>query len=290
MSYRQIQIVSRAIAALLILQFLVGMFANLFVTFPSSTDPNPLAAIFTNGSPALMLHVLVAAILFILALLALVSAAFLHRRPIMIIAAAAFVSLALAFPSGILFVYSGYATNAWSYLMAVGWLFALILAGTLAGRPEQAFGQEGTKTTETGPSNIIRSRPLGLTLLQVIAGGIVVFGGFALIGFNPGTISLVLGAVTLVLGLVCFLSAYSIWKNKIWSLTLARVVNIAIVLFITGQESYTIATATTANTVAGSLVGTLIALGLCLGVVLNLPSRRKTQLSVEHDKVLYGKP
>jgi hypothetical protein len=107
----------------------------------------------------------------------------------------------------------------------------------------------------------------------VVAGGIVIFGGFALIGFNPGTINTALGIITLVLGLLAFLSAYAIWTNKTWSLTIARLVNIAIVLFITGQESYTIATATTANTVAGSLGGTVIALGLCLAVVLNLPRR-----------------
>ncbi len=51
----------------------------------------------------------------------------------------------------------------------------------------------------------------------------------------------------------------------------ARLVNIAIVVFSASQETYTIATATSANTVAGSLGGTVIALGLCLGVVLNLP-------------------
>jgi hypothetical protein len=114
-----------------------------------------------------------------------------------------------------------------------------------------------------------------LTLLQSIAGGIVIFGGFALIGFNPGTINTALGTVTLVLGLLAFLSAYAIWTNKTWSLTIARLVNIAIVLFITGQESYTVATATTANTVAGSLGGTVIALGLCIALVLNLPSRNR---------------
>jgi uncharacterized membrane protein (DUF2068 family) len=110
-------------------------------------------------------------------------------------------------------------------------------------------------------------------MLQVTAGGIVIFGGFALVGFNPGTINLALGTITLVLGLLAFLSAYAIWRNKTWSIMIARLVNIAIVLFSTGQESYTIATATTASTVAGSLGGTVIALGLCIGVVFNLPSR-----------------
>ena len=268
----QIQILSRVMMPLFIVQFLLGMFANLFVTFSISTDPNPLAVVFTGGSPALMLHVLIAVVLFILALLVLISAAFIHRRRVVVIASAGFASTALAFFSGIAFVYAGYTNNTLSYLMAVGFLFGLIIYGIFAGRGEQASDQERSRTAETGPSNITRSRPLGLTLLQLIAGGIVIFGGLALIGFSPGTVNTSLGAITLVLGLLAFLSAYAIWKNKTWSQNIARLANIAIVLFSTGQESYTIATATTANTVIGSLGGTVIAFGLCLGTVLNFPS------------------
>jgi hypothetical protein len=260
---------------LLIVQFLLGMFANLFVTFSTSTDPNPLAVVFTGGSPALMLHVVLAVVLFILALLVLISAAFIHRRTLIAVASAGLASTAIAFFSGIAFIYTGYTNNTLSYLMAVGFLFGLIIYGYFAGRGEQASSQErsrGSRETETGP-NIAGSRPLGLTLLQLIAGGIVIFGGLALIGFNPGTINAALGAITLALGLLAFLSAYAIWKNKAWSLTIARLVNIAIVLFSTSQESYTIATATTASTVIGSLGGTVIALALCIGVILNLPGR-----------------
>ena len=264
----QIQILSRAMMPLLILQFLIGMFANLFVTFSTSTDPNPLAVVFTGGSPALMLHVLLAVVVFILALLVLVSAAFVRRRQVIALASAGFASIAIAFFSGIAFVYTGYTNNSLSYLMAVGFLFGLIIYGNFAGR-----AQRGPDKEEPSSNARPGSRPLGLTLLQLIAGGIVTFGGFALIGFNPGTANAALGLVTLVLGLLSFLSAYAIWANKTWSLTIARLVNIAIVLFSSGQESYTIATATTASTVAGSLGGTVIALGLCIGVVLNLPSR-----------------
>ena len=260
---------------LLILQFLLGMFANLFVTFSTSTDPNPLAVVFTGGSPALILHVVIAVVLFILALLVLISAAFIHRRPMVAIASAGFASITLAFFSGIAFVYTGYTNDSLSYLMAVGFLIGLVIYGNFAGRGERTSNQERSRVTETGPSSITPSRPLGLTLLQIIAGGIVIFGGFALIGFNPGTINTALGAITLVLGLLAFLSAYAIWKNKPWSITIARLVNTAIVLFSIGQESYTIATATTASTVAGSLGGTVIALGLCIGVVLNLPSGKQ---------------
>lgn len=262
-------------SALLILQFLLGMFANLFVTFSNSTDPNPLAAIFTGGSPALMLHVIVAVVLTILALLVLVAATFIQRRPLILIATAGFGSIALAFFTGIAFVYTGYTNNALSYLMAVGFLTGLIIYGNFAGRGGQEPSMERLMKPETGSSNIIRSssRPLGLTILQVMAGGIVIFGGTALISFNPGAINAALGIVTLLLGLLAFVSAYAIWTSKTWSLTIARLVNMTIVFFSTSQESYTIATATSANTVAGSLGGTVIALGLCIGVILNHPSR-----------------
>jgi len=255
---------------LLIVQFLLGMFANLFVTFSTSTDPNPLAVVFTGGSPALMLHVLIAVVLFILALQLLITASFTQQRQPIAIPSAGFASIALAFFTGIAFVYTGYENDSLSYLMAVGFLFGLIIYGYFAGRGERPTPPT---TKETTLSNATLSRPLGLTLLQSIAGGIVIFGGFALVSFNPGTINTALGSITLVLGLLAFLSAYAIWTHKTWSLTIARLVNIAIVLFSTGQESYTIATATTANTVAGSLGGTVIALGLCIGVVLNLPNR-----------------
>src|SRR6266581_4168890 len=268
----QIQILSRIMMPLLIVQFLLGMFANLFITFSTSTDPNPLAVVFTCGSTALILHVLLAVILFILALQVLITALFIHRRPVVAVAGAGFASIAIAFFTGIAFVYSGYANDSLSYLMAVGFLFGLIIYGNFAGRGDRTSAQGQSRTVQTGPSNIARSRPLGLTLLQSIAGGIVIFGGFALIGFNPGTINTALGSITLVLGLLAFLSAYAIWTNKTWSPMIARLSNITIVLFSTGQESYTIATATTANTVAGSLGGTVIALGLCIGVVLNLPN------------------
>ena len=221
---------------LLILQFLLGMFANLFITFSTSTDPNPLAVVFTGGSPALMLHVLIAVVLLILALQVLVTATFINRRPVVAVAGAGFASIALAFFTGIAFVYSGYENDSLSYLMAVGFLFSLIIYGNFAGRGERTTPAETSTKTESGPSTTTRSRHLGLTLLQSIAGGIVTFGGLALISFNPGTINTALGSITLVLGLLAFLSAYAIWTNETWMLTIARLANIAIVLFSTGQE------------------------------------------------------
>src|SRR6059058_5422826 len=146
----QIQILSRIMMPLLILQFLLGMFANLFITFSTSTDPNPLAVVFTGGSPALMVHVLIAVVLLMLALQVLVTAAFINRRPVVGVASAGFASIALSFFTGIAFV------------------FGLIIYGSLAGRGEKTTPAERPTKTETGPSNTIRPRPLGLTLSQLI--------------------------------------------------------------------------------------------------------------------------
>src|SRR5438094_3558453 len=133
----RIQLLSRIMMPLLIVQFLLGMFANLFVTFSTSTDPNPLAVVFTGGSPALMLHVLIAVVLFILALQVLITASFIQRRQAIAIASAGFASIALAFFTGIAFVYTGYENDSLSYLMAVGFLFGLIIYGYFAGRGER---------------------------------------------------------------------------------------------------------------------------------------------------------
>jgi hypothetical protein len=78
----KIQIFSRLLASLLIIQFLLGTYANLFLNFSTNTDPNPLAAIFQTGSVTLMLHVIIASLLFVLSLVVLATALFLHRRPI----------------------------------------------------------------------------------------------------------------------------------------------------------------------------------------------------------------
>lgn len=277
MTLFKIQVFTRLMASLLIVQFLLGMYANLFVTFSTNTSPNPIAVIFQGGSTTLMLHVIIAAALFVVSLLILVTALFLHRRPITLLAVAGFASTATAAISGLAFVLTVYADDALSYLMAVGFLAAIVIYGTFQRSEFQEPGKNKTKTIETQPSSITRSniRPLGITIVQGIAGGIVIFGGIALISFNPGTTNLVLGIITLALGLLGIVSAYAIWTIKDWSIKLARTANIAILIFSTGQESYTVATATAATTVAGSLGGTLIALGLCLGVVLNLPSRNK---------------
>src|SRR5256712_12155774 len=92
----QIEILSRIMMPLLIVQFLLGMFANLFVTFSTSTDPNPLAVVFTGGSPAPKLRAVVFLLRFLLMLLTFISRPILHLRSLIIIVSAGIPSFALA--------------------------------------------------------------------------------------------------------------------------------------------------------------------------------------------------
>ena len=85
-------------------------------------------------------------VLFILALLVMISAAFINQRLLVATATVGFASIAIAFFSGIAFVYTGYANNSLSYLMAVGFLVGLIIYGNFAGR-----AQRGDRALQTPP-------------------------------------------------------------------------------------------------------------------------------------------
>ncbi len=271
MNFGQIQILARAMMPLLILQFLLGMFANLFVTFTTSSAANRLASIFTEGSPALMAHVIIGIVLFVLSLIVLIFAGFTSRRRLLGIASLGFASMAVAFFSGIAFVFSTYADNSLSYLMAVGFIIAFIVYGGLAGGARRPAGQFSA-APESGVSHAAQtsSRPVGLTVLQLLVGVIAVFGGSVLI-LSSGRIDSTFGAVHVALGLLAFPSAYGIWKGKTWSVAFAKVTNVAIVLFSTASEIVVVATASTAQVLIGSLVGTLLAIGISLALILNLP-------------------
>ncbi len=272
MNFGQIQILTRAMMPLLILQFLLGMFANLFVTFTTSSAANPLASIFTEGSPALMAHVIIGIVLFVLSLIVLIFAGFTSRRRLLGIASLGFALMAVAFFSGIAFVFSAYTNNALSYLMAVGFIIAFIVYSGLAGgarRPADQF----SAAPESGVPLAAQtsSRPVGLTVLQLLVGVIVVLGGSALTILSSGGIDSTLGAVHLAIGLLAFPSAYGIWKAKTRSVAFAKVTNVAIVLFSAASEIFVVATASTAQVLIGSLGGTLVAIGISLALILNLP-------------------
>lgn len=140
---------SRAMMPMLIVQFLVGMYLDLFASFPSgSKSVNPFVQIFTGVQLLLAVHLVTGFLLLFLALLLLLlSLAIKHRRAILL-AVIGLCAMLLAFFTGIAFVLSGYSDNMLSYGMAVGFLLSFVFYGTLAGTVTFALASEGGVQTE----------------------------------------------------------------------------------------------------------------------------------------------
>ena len=261
---------ARAMLSLLVLQFLLGMFANLFVTFPTTTESaNPIAQIFISGSAILIAHVLTAALLFGLSTSLLVLAAFTPGRRLVAVASLGFVFIGIAFSSGMLFVVTGYSNDALSYEMAVGFILAFLTYGAIAGR--RAGEARGVPTSQT------RGRPVGIAITEAIAGAILLFGGLQLVVL--GRLYDVLawhGPLFIILGVATLLAAVALWKNSNRAGHLALVVNAAGAVSSVASETILVGTVSQELNVVGSVGGTVIAIGILSAAIyyLAVPENR----------------
>ena len=113
---------------LLFLQLLLGMWANLFASFPIPLQGvNPFDQIFTEGPALLVLHVIVGLLLGILAIVGLVASVYARNRGLVVLEAGALVSVLVAGESGIEFVLGGYQEDLFSYTMTVGYVLLLVI-------------------------------------------------------------------------------------------------------------------------------------------------------------------
>lgn len=112
---------------LLFVQILLGMWVNLYATFPDPTaGVNPLDEAFAGGPTLLVLHVLLGITLGILSIIGLVVALAVKDRRLIALEVAALLSVLLAGESGIEFVLGWYQEDLYSYTMTVG--FVLLTA------------------------------------------------------------------------------------------------------------------------------------------------------------------
>jgi hypothetical protein len=126
---------------LLFFQLLLGMWANLFASFPSPVQSvNPIDQIFTGGPALLVLHVIVGLILGILSIVGIIGAAYTKNARLIALAACALLSVLAAGESGIEFVLGGYQEDVYSYTMTVG--YAALLATYIA--TSKKMGELGT--------------------------------------------------------------------------------------------------------------------------------------------------
>jgi len=127
-SLRVVRILAIISIILLFIQFLLGMWANLFASFPIPVPSvNPIDQIFTDGPTLLAIHVVVGILLGILSIAGLALAVHTKDRRLILLEVSALASILLAGESGIEFVLSGYQDDILSYTMAVGFILVFLV-------------------------------------------------------------------------------------------------------------------------------------------------------------------
>ncbi|MCI4363955.1 MAG: hypothetical protein L3K13_06625 [Thermoplasmata archaeon] len=142
------QALRAALAGLLVLlglQYLLGMWVNLYGSFPSGPPSLGRALIDGNDAP-LAAHVVLALALLFLGLVALGYSWSLPPRRLRYLSATGLLALLVASAGGVAFVYSTYSSAPSSYLMAAAFLAAAASYGTAFGTVADA-GERGP----TGP-------------------------------------------------------------------------------------------------------------------------------------------
>ncbi len=111
----------------LAIQYLLGMYVNLFVALPASWSwPAMMGMMAAAGVGALMLHMMNGYLLGLLAVVSLPLAVMSRRADLVVWSTAGLLGIVLAGVSGLEFMFTGFTVNAWSFLMASGALLALV--------------------------------------------------------------------------------------------------------------------------------------------------------------------
>ncbi|MEM3214638.1 MAG: hypothetical protein QXH39_03245 [Conexivisphaerales archaeon] len=113
---------------LLLIQYLIGMWINLFAVFPPLSSYGfmygMMQAMFSV--PELMIHMMVGILIGIISLIILVLFAVSGDYVLSLLGAFASISIFMAGISGLEFVFSGFANNVFSYIMSLGFIFAVM--------------------------------------------------------------------------------------------------------------------------------------------------------------------
>ncbi|MEM3197631.1 MAG: hypothetical protein QXY52_05555 [Conexivisphaerales archaeon] len=113
---------------LLLIQYLIGMWINLFAVFPPLSSYGfmygMMQAMFSV--PELMIHMMVGILIGIISLIILVLFAVSGDYVLSLLGAFASISILMAGINGLEFVFSGFANNVFSYIMSFGLIFAVM--------------------------------------------------------------------------------------------------------------------------------------------------------------------
>lgn len=143
-----------AILGLLAIQFGLGMWVNLFGTFPTSSDV--LATVEDTQDPVLQAHMVTAVLIlaWAIVLIALTARKSIPRSDLGL-AVTGLLTVLWAYGSGIDFILSGFSNNVDSYSMALGFLATFVVYVVLLARTYRslALARAG------GPSAVVSSTP-----------------------------------------------------------------------------------------------------------------------------------
>ncbi len=128
---RSLRVALNAIIGLLFLQFLMGMWANLFASFPSP-GPSPgqgfgvVSLIMSSRMSVLMVHAVTGLVILALSIAAVALTRGQKQKNLVLFGMLGLVSVLVAVYSGYYFVYSGYTSGVYSFVMAAGFICAIM--------------------------------------------------------------------------------------------------------------------------------------------------------------------
>ena len=124
---------SIVVVVLLFAQLLLGMWTNLFVSFPSKTPSvNPLDSVLVNGPYIVSAHIINGIVIGVLSILTIALSVIARNRRAVFLSCCGFVSILFAGESGIFFALGWYGNNFLSFSMSTGFVFALAIYFVLA--------------------------------------------------------------------------------------------------------------------------------------------------------------
>ena len=113
---------------LLIIQFIIGMWMNLFAVFPSFSS-----SFFMYGMmrvmfsvPELMAHMMLGVLIGLISIMIFMILAMGGDYRLLSQSAIASISILIAGISGLEFVFSGYVNNVFSFIMSIGFIFTVV--------------------------------------------------------------------------------------------------------------------------------------------------------------------
>ena len=114
--------------SLLAVQFIIGMWMNIFAVYPSYNNAFPMYGMMDImfSIPELMVHMMIGVLIGLLSLMIFMMTLMLGDYKSMVVSAIASISILLAGLSGLEFIFSNFQNNTFSFTMSIGFIIAVI--------------------------------------------------------------------------------------------------------------------------------------------------------------------